>query len=446
VSAETSPLHGIARLRWTVRALRSRNYRLYCGGQSISLMGTWMQRMALSWWVYRHTHSALMLGVVGFAGQIPALLLAPLAGALVDRWDRYRLLVVTQTLAMLQALGLAWLVLADGATLWPIVLFSVVLGVINAVDMPARQALIPDLVDQQEDLGNALALNSSMTNSARLIGPSLAGFLIVRVGEGLCFLLNGLSYLAVLGALGAMHLPPRPVAPPPAPVLEEADTGLRYAWDFVPIRAILLLLSVANLLGMPYQVLLPVFATEVLHGDAHTLGMLTVASGVGAIIGALSLASRDSVVGLGRVLVWSTGLFGLGLLGLSLARHQAVAWLALVGASGGMMVLTAASNTILQTIVEEDKRGRVMSLYTMVFLGLAPVGSLMAGSVAMSLGVPQTVRIGGVGCLLGALVFARHLPALRDIIRPIYAQRGLMQAAMLRTQRALDAARQAHHH
>ena len=445
MSTDESHAHGAARLRWIFRALRGRNYRLYSGGQCISLMGTWMQRMALSWWVYRHTHSALVLGVVGFAGQIPALLLAPLTGALVDRWDRHRLLVVTQTLAMLQALGLAWLVLAEVATLWHIVLLSVILGVINAIDMPARQALIPDLVDQQEDLGDALALNSSMTNGARLVGPSLAGLLIVSVGEGLCFLLNGLSYLAVLAALWAMHLPPRPAAPPQAPVLEAADTGLRYAWGFAPIRAILLLLSVANLLGMPYQVLMPVFATEVLHGDAHTLGMLTVASGVGAIIGALYLASRDSVVGLGRVLVWSTGLFGLGLIGLSFARHAAVAWLVLVGASGGMMVLTAASNTVLQTIVEDDKRGRVMSLYTTVFLGIAPVGSLVAGSVATYLGAPQTVRIGGVGCLLGAIVFARHLPALRDMIRPIYAKMGLIPEAALRTQRALDAYLYAHH-
>jgi predicted MFS family arabinose efflux permease len=316
---------------------------------------------------------------------------------------------------------------------------------INAVDMPARQTLIPDLVEQQEDVSNALALNASMINGARLVGSSLAGLLLVSVGEGLCFLLNGLSYLAVLVALWAMHLPPHPADPSQAPVLEEADTGVRYAWDCVPIRAILLLLSVANVLGMPYQVLMPVFATEVLHGDAHTLGMLTVASGVGAIIGALYLASRDSVVGFGRVLVWSTGLFGLGLIGLSFARYTAVAWLVLVGASGGMMVLTAASNTVLQTIVEDDKCGRVMSLYTSVFLGLAPVGSLVAGSVATYLGAPQTVRIGGVGCLLGAIVFARYLPTLRDMIQPIYAKMGLMQEGVLRTQRALDAYLHAHH-
>jgi MFS family permease len=443
--ADESPLHSAARLRRIVRALHARNYRLYFGGQSLSFIGTWMQRMALNWWVYRVAHSAFALGWVGFAGQIPALLLAPLAGALVDRWDRRRLLVVTQTLAMLQAFVLAWLVLADGATLGQVVVLSVVLGVLNAVDMPTRQALMVNLVDQPEDLGNALALNSIMTNGARLVGPTMAGLMIVSVGEGRCFLLNGLSYLAILAAIGAMRLPPRPAAPPRAPLLLEAHAGVRYAWGFVPIRAILLLVSAANLLGMPYQVLLPVFASDILHGDAHTLGVLTAASGVGAILGALYMASRERVLGLGRVLVLSTCLFGLGLVGLSLARHDVVAMLALVGASGGMMVLTTASNTILQTIVDEEQRGRVMSFYTMAFLGTAPLGSLVAGGVAAQIGAPQTVRIGGVCCLLGALVFARYLPALREMIRPIYTNLGLIQAATLQTQTAVESCLHGHH-
>jgi MFS family permease len=436
--ADESPLHSAAHLRWLLRALRARNYRLYFGGQSCSFIGTWMQRVALTWWVYRVTHAAFALGCVGFAGQIPALLLAPLAGALVDRWDRQWLLLVTQTLAMLQAFILAWLVLADIATLGQIVLLSIVLGVINAIDMPTRQALMVDLVDQQEDLSNALALNSIMTNGARLIGPTMAGLLIVSVGEGRCFLLNGLSYLAMLAAIGAMRLPPRPAALPSAPLLVEAHAGVRYAWGFPPIRAILLLVSAANLLGMPYQVLLPVLATDILHGDAHTLGILTAASGVGAILGALYMASRDSVLGLGRVLVLSTGLFGLGLVGLSWARHDILAMLALVGASGGMMVLATASNTVLQTIVDEEQRGRVMSFYTMAFLGTAPLGSLVAGGVAAHLGAPLTVRIGGVGCLIGALVFARSLPTLREMLRPIYTNLGIIQAATLRTQTAVE--------
>src|SRR5206468_8659886 len=249
--------------------------------QMLSVLGTWMQRLALGWWVYQHTHSALALGLVGGAGQLPAVLLAPLAGALVDRWDRQRLLMLTQLLAMLQALGLAWLALAEVTTLWPLLLCSVLLGIVNAVDMPARQALVVDLVDHPEDLGHALALNALLTNAARLLGPALAGLVIMRLGAGSCFLLNGLSYLAVLTTLGAMHLPPRLAAPPRTPLLVQAHAGVRYAWGYAPVRAILLLLSVATLLGMPYQVLLPVFATDILHGNAHTLGRLTAASGVG---------------------------------------------------------------------------------------------------------------------------------------------------------------------
>jgi MFS family permease len=445
VLSDGSRAHGTARLRRIFRALQARNYRLYFGGQGLSLIGTWMQQVALSWLVYRLTHSALMLGVVSGAGQLPVLLLAPFAGVVVDRWDRHRLLIVTQTLAMLQALGLAWLVLAEAATFERLLLCSILLGVVNAVDIPTRQALIVDLVAHPKDLGNAIALNSSMINGARLIGPALAGFVIAVVGEGICFLLNGLSYLAVLTALGAMRLPPRPYAPPRRPVLAEACAGVRYAWGCAPIRAILLLVGVVSLLGLPYQVLMPVFATEILHGDAHTLGMLTAASGVGAIIGALYMASRDSVRGLSRVLAWSTGLFCLGLIGLSCTQQVGGAVLALVGAGGGMMVLTTASNTALQTLVEDDKRGRVMSLYTMDFMGMAPVGSVVAGSVTTQIGAPQTLLLGGVCCLVGALVFARHLPALRTLVRPIYANTGLIRAATLRTQTVIDVYIHVHH-
>jgi MFS family permease len=416
--------YGAGRLWRLWRVFQARNYRLYVAGQSFSLLGTWMQRLALGWWVYQHTHSALILGIVGGAGQLPAVLLAPLAGALVDRWDRQRLLVVAQLLAMLQAFGLGWLVLAEVTALWPLLLCTVLLGMINAVDIPARQALVVDLVEHPEDLGNAIALNAALTNGARLLGPAIAGVVIVRLGEGICFLLNGLSYLAVLVALGAMHLPPRRAAPPRTPLLVQAHAGVRYAWGYAPVRAILLLLSVANLLGMPYQVLLPVFATDILHGNAYTLGRLTAASGVGAILGALYLASRDNGWGLSRMLVLSTVLFSLGLVGLSYARHEGAVWLALVAASGGMMVLSTASNTVLQTIVDEDKRGRILSLYTMVFLGTAPVGSLVAGAVATRLTALQMVRIGGLCCLVGALVFAHYLPALQALVRPVSAHPG----------------------
>jgi MFS family permease len=445
VPSDGSRAHSAVGVRRLFRALYARNYRLYFGGQSLSVLGSWMQRIALSWWVYRGTHSALVLGVVGCAGQLPALLLAPVVGALVDRWDRQRLLVVTQTLAMLQALVLAWLVLAEVATLWPLLLVSALLGVINAVDMPARQALIVDLVDEQEDLSNALALNSAMTNGARLVGPALAGLVIVHGGEGRCFLLNGLSYLAILPALWAMRLPPRPTTPARAPVLTEAREGMRYAWGFAPIRAILLLVGAVNLLGMPYQVLMPMFATDILQGNAHTLGRLAAASGVGALLGALVLMFRDSVRGLGGLLVLATGLFSLGLIGLSFARTEVMILLALVGASGGMMLLTTASNTLLQTMVEEDKRGRIMSLYTMAFVGMAPIGSLVAGSVAGQIGAPQTVRIGGVGCLLGAVAFACHLPTLRALVQPLAANKERLQEARIRTRRTLEASLHAHY-
>jgi MFS family permease len=284
-----------------------------------------------------------------------------------------------------------------------------------------------------------------MINGARLIGPALAGLVIAAVGEGLCFLLNGLSYLAVLAALAAMRLPPRPHAPLRRPVLTETIAGLRYAWSCTPIRAILLLVSVVSLFGLPYQVLMPVFATEILHGDAHALGMLTAAAGIGAVLGALYMASRDSVRGLSRVLTWSTALFSLGLIGLSCTQQIGGAVLALVVTGGGMMMLTTASNTVLQTLVEDDKRGRVMSLYTMAFMGMAPVGSALAGSVAMQLGAPQTVRLGGVCCLVGALVFARHLPALRAVVRPVYANLGFIRAATLRTQTVIDVCIHVHH-
>jgi MFS family permease len=431
--------YGAARLRRLFRALQGRNYRLYFGGLSLAAIGMWMHQLALSWLVYRVTHSTLMLGVVSGAGQLPVFLLAPFAGVVVDRWDRQRLLLVTQTLIMLQAVGLAWLVLAEAATLERLLLCSVFLGLVHAVDIPARQAIIVNLVDQPEDLSNAIALNSSMINGARLIGPSLAGLVIAVVGEGLCFLLNGLSHLALLAALRAMRLPPHPNAAPRTPVLAEAYAGVRYAWSYPPIRAILLLVGLVSLCGLPYQVLMPVFATQSLHGDVHTLGLLTAASGVGAILGALYVAARDSVLGLERMLALSMGLFGLGLVGFSFTQQVGVAALALVVASGSMMMLTVASNTVLQTLVEDDKRGRIMSLYTMAFMGMAPVGSVLAGSVATQLGAPQTVRLGGVCCLVGTLLFARYLPTLQVIVQPTYANQRLVQAATLRLQTAIDA-------
>ncbi len=413
-----------------VRALRHRNYRLFFSGQSVSLVGTWMTRIATSWLVYRLTGSAWMLGLVGFAGQIPSFLLAPLAGVLVDRWDRHRLLVVTQVLAMLQSAALAALALAGVIRIWHILALSLFQGLINAFDMPGRQAFVVEMVDSRADLANAIALNSSMVNAARLIGPAIGGALIAAVGEGWCFALDALSYLAVIGSLLAMRLPHRAAgqqgtaAKPP--VLAELRAGFAYAAGSGPIRSILLLLAIVSLVGMPYTVLMPIFASQILHGGPHTLGFLMGATGVGALGGAVYLASRRSVLGLGRLIPWMSALFGAGLIGFALSRSLWLSLALLLVTGAGFMAQMAASNTLLQTLVDDDKRGRVMSFYTMAFMGTAPFGSLFAGGIAHHLGAPAALLAGGAGCLLGAAWFARKLPALRAEVRPIYMQKGIL--------------------
>ncbi|AGP33888.1 MFS transporter [Sorangium cellulosum] len=409
------------------RALRHRNYRLFFFGQGASLIGTWLTRVATSWLVYRLTNSALLLGIVGFAGQIPTFLIAPIAGVLVDRWDRHRVLVITQVLAMVQSALLAAFALTGTITVWHVLSLAAFQGVINAFDTPARQAFVVQMVEAREDLSNAIALNSSMVNGARLLGPSIAGVLIAAVGEGWCFAIDSISYLAVIASLLAMRIArPEQRAAKRGDVLADLREGFRYVSSFAPIRAILLLLALVSLTGMPYTILMPVFAGEVLHGGAHTLGLLMAASGVGAVAGALWLASRRSVLGLGRALWIAGALFGLGLVGFSLSRSVwlSAPLLAIVG--GGMMVQMAASNTLLQTIVEEDKRGRVMSFYTMAFFGMAPFGSLIAGWLGGRIGAPATVLWGGVATLAAVGVFVRKLPELRRLTRPIYVRLGIL--------------------
>lgn len=415
------------RLTLIFRSFRYRNYRLFFGGQIISLTGTWMQSVAMSWLVFRLTNSPFLLGVVGFSSQIPAFLLAPVAGVLVDRWDRRRLLVFTQTLAMLQAFALAYLALTGAIQVWQIIGLSVVLGFVNAFDMPGRQSFVVDMVENREDLGNAIALNSSMFNSARLLGPSIAGVLIALVGEGLCFLLNGVSYLAVIAALLAMRIAPRQREAQAAPIVQGLKEGFRYAFGFAPIRAILLLLALVSLMGMPYTVLMPIFATDILHGGPDTLGFLMGASGVGAVVGAIYLASRRSVLGLGRVIPIAASIFGFGLIIFSLSGLLWLSLLLMLVVGFGMIVQMASSNTLLQTIVEEDKRGRVMSFYVMAFMGAAPFGSLIAGAMASVIGAPNTILLGGVFCVAGAAIFARRLPSFRQLIRPIYVDMGIIQ-------------------
>jgi MFS family permease len=412
------------------RALAHRNFRLFLFGQGVSLIGTWMQQVALAWLVFELTgasaDSAFWLGLVNFCGQAPALVLAPFAGVFVDRWNLHRLLLVTQTLMMLQAFAVAALALTGTADVPALIALSVVLGVVNVFDMTARQAFYATMIDRREDLANAIALNSSMVNGSRLVGPALAGLLLAETSAGVCFLVNGVSYLAVLAALLAMRLGPRPRPPHRGPVQAGLREGLSYAWGFAPIRAILLLLSLVSLMGMSYSVLLPVFAKDVLRGGPAEYGLLGAAAGVGALAGALLLAARHSVLGLGRWIALTPALFGAALVGFSFSDKLGLSLPLLVVAGFAMMVHMAASNTVLQTVVDEDKRGRVMSLYTMAFLGTLPLGSLLAGSLAHQIGAPGMVRLGGACCVVASLLFAVQLPRLREKVRPIYVRMGIL--------------------
>jgi len=409
-----------------LRALRHRNYRLFFGGQSVSLVGTWITRIATSWLVYRLTGSALLLGIVGFCGQIPTLILSPFAGVLVDRLDRHRILVITQVLSMLQSLALALLALPGIIKVWEILALQLVQGVINAFDTPARQSFIVDMIEDRADLPNAIALNSSMVNGSRIIGPSIGGIVIAAVGEGWCFMLDAISYLAVIASLLAMQVAKKPRPEQVGRVLEELRAGFAYVSQSVPMRSALLLLALVATMGMPYTVLMPAIATARLHGGPHTLGFLMTASGLGALAGALYLASRNTVLGLGRAIVVSTIAFGVGLIAFS---QSSVIWLSLLLlpiVGGGMMVETASTNTILQTIVEEGMRGRVMSFYTMAFLGTAPLGSLFAGVLADRIGAPTTILLGGVACVGAGIWFAVRLPSIRAILRPVYIEKGIL--------------------
>ncbi|MGH9563376.1 MAG: MFS transporter [Terracidiphilus sp.] len=411
------------------RALRHRNFRLFFGGQTISLIGTWMTRIATSWLVYRLTHSALLLGTVSFVGQIPTFLFAPFAGVWIDRLDRRQVLVWTQTLAMLQSFALAWLTFSGRITVDWILFLSAVGGIINAFDMPGRQSFMVQMIDDRVDLSNAIAINSSMVNVARLIGPSLAGVVIAATSEAWCFLIDGVSYIAVIISLLMMRVHIAAVARKATSTLHELKEGWSYVSGFLPIRTILLLFAVVSLMGMPFVVLMPIFAANVLHGDAHTLGFLMGAMGVGALISALSLAARRSIRGLIRMIPIATGVFGLGLIGFGMSH---VFWLSMVTvaiAGAGMMQGMAASNTVIQTLVSEDKRGRVMSYYTMAFVGMAPFGSLLAGWMANLIGAPWTVIANGAAVVLGAAWFFTRLPALRVVVRPIYEEMGIISAA-----------------
>jgi MFS family permease len=410
------------------RALRHRNFRLFFSGQSISLIGTWMTRLATSWLVYRLTGSTFLLGAISFAGQIPTFLLGPLAGVWTDRWNRRRVLLVTQILASLQSLILAGLTLSGHINIPEILALSVLQGAINAFDMPARQSSLVLMVEGRADLSNAIALNSTMVNAARLLGPALAGIIIAAFGEGYCFLIDGLSYLAVIASLLAMNIGGAATARPATSTLAQLREGWDYVSSFAPIRTVLLLFAIVSFMGVPYTVLMPVFATKILLGGPHTLGFLAGAAGVGSIVSALSLAARKSVRGLYRVIPVVAAVFGGGLIAFSFSR---IYWLslALMAVTGfGMLKFAAASNTVIQTIVEEDKRARVMSYYMMAYMGASPFGSLIAGSLAPVIGATGTVLLCGIGCVAGAVWFWFQLPKLRPIIRPIYRSLGILPA------------------
>ena len=418
------------------RALRGRNFRLFFSGQSVSLIGTWMTRVATSWLVYRLTGSALLLGTVSFAGQIPTFLLAPFAGVLVDRMNRRKVLIATQVGAMVQSLALAGLTLSHRITIREVLWLSVLQGVVNAFDMPVRQSFMVQMVDERADLQNAIAINSSMVNAARLIGPSLAGIIISVLNEGWCFLIDGVSYIAVIVSLGMMRIA--------APKAARATTGmvvqLREGWEYVsgfrPIRTILLMFAIVSLMGMPYMVLMPVFAGSVLHGGAHTLGFLMGAAGVGSLVSALSLVLRRSVRGLLKMIPVAAVVFGLGLVAFGLSHTMWLSMVLMVVVGWGMMQGLTASNTIIQTLVPEDKRGRVMSYYTMAFVGMAPFGSLLAGALAHAFGAPRAVEMTGAVCCLGGVWFFGQMSAVRAEMRPVYERLGIVSVATVEVEEA----------
>jgi MFS family permease len=421
------------------RALRHPNFKLFVWGQSLSLIGTWLQMVALTWLVYRLTNSPLMLGIVGFSGQLPMFLVTPFAGVFADRWDRHKMLLLTQSMALVQALILSILVFTHLIGIWQIIVLSVILGMINAFDMPIRQAFVVDMIEgRTEDLGNAIALNSSMVNAARLIGPSIAGVLIATVGEGWCFFVNSVSFGAVVVSLLKMRLKPHRHRARKVRVMKELREGLSYTFHFPPIRTLILLLASVSLMGTSMTLLAPVFAKKYLLGGAHTYGFLIGAFGSGALLGAIYLLNKKSVLGMGRLVALAVAIYGAGMLGFSFSRALWLSLPLMFVAGTGMMIHLASTNTLLQTIAETSKRGRVMSFYAMAFRGMSPFGSLIAGALGNSLGAPAALVIGGCVCLAGSAVYARQLPSMRRHVRPIYEGLGILPQVARAVQNGSD--------
>jgi MFS family permease len=407
-------------------SLSSRNYRIYFAGQGISLIGTWMQNIAMSWLIYRLTGSVFLLGLIGFTSQIPTFVLSPFTGVLTDRYNRHRIMVLAQVFFMLQAFTMAMLVLYNLIVVWHIIVLSLFFGIISAFDAPARQSLVIDLIDDPRNLGNAIALNSALFNGARLIGPAIAGVTISAVGEGICFLLNAISFVAVIVALLLLKIPLKPVMNKVNRFREEFTEGIRYTFRSVPIRTLIILLAVLSLVGFPFIVLLPAYAKEILKGSSDTLGFLMSALGAGALTGALIMAARKSVLGLGRVIAINTGLLGLAVVLASLSTRMYFSLTVFYFGGLSMILSLAAINTMLQTIADEDKRGRVMSFYAMALMGTTPIGNLLAGTIASGIGIPYTLLTGGIITMLAGIWFQVNRKSLRSYIHPIYRSKGIL--------------------
>jgi MFS family permease len=422
VSLPHSPRLGA---RTTLRALRHRNFQLFFSGQMISLTGTWMQNIAQDWLVYRLTGSSLLLGAVAFMNLIPVLVLAPIAGIVADRFNRHRTVILTQTLAMILGLILAVLTLSGLIRVWQIMILTTLLGTVLAFDIPARQAFLMDMVGR-DDLFNAIALNSSMFNAARIIGPAFAGALVAWIGEGWCFFANGVSYIAVIGGLSMMRLGPQISHLHSGSAFDHIVEGFRFARSKAPVHLLLLMVGMASLVAMPYTVLMPIFADSILHGGARGLGLLMGATGVGALLGSLTLASKQDVRGLGRWVWVASFMFGGSLILFSLSRHFWLSFALLVPAGFGMMVQMGASNTLLQVMSPDRLRGRVLSLYSMMFIGMSPIGALLGGALAARIGAPLTIGLGGTACLTGAVAFARRLPSIRGEARELIRAQGIV--------------------
>ncbi|MCL4378354.1 MAG: MFS transporter [Actinobacteria bacterium] len=425
-------------IRAILRSLNYRNYRLFFSGQFVSMSGTWIQQVAMSWLVYHLTNSAFMLGLVTFLSQVPNFFFAPFAGVYVDRWNKHRTLIFTQAVSMLQAFALAALTLTGNIKVWHIMLLSVMLGLTNAFDMPVRQAFVIEMIEDRKDLGNAIALNSSLVNMTRLIGPAVAGIIVAKFGEGICFMVNGVTFIAVIIALLFMRIKKTYQTTIHRHVLAELKEGLRYSFGFPPIRDMLILLAVLSFATMQYTVLMPVFAKDILKGGSDTLGFLMASTGVGALIGGIYLASRKNVLGLGKIMAICTFLFSATIIIFAFSKNFILSMIILLFAGFGFIALIATSNTILQTITDDDKRGRVMSFFTMAFMGMAPFGSLAAGAVANKIGGPLTIMISGIISLICGVILTLRLPALRKIVRPVYIKKGIIPEVAKGLQAATD--------